>query len=1338
MKKFLLACLLVAALSDSAHAATAVGTAADLIEAVTGSGPTWLTPQPAIEITAPITLTAPLTVADPIVFTVSGTGSLNATSGGGLNITGSGTVAFNGVPFHGSTGATIVTVGSSAGTVTFGTGTSFQNNTGASGAAGAVRIDGGKVTFTGTSFTNNTLATGDGGAVNVNGGEATFNNVTLTNNSATAGNGGAVHVAAGAKATFTGTLSATNNSAGASGGAINSAADITLPGGTFRDNTAGASGSGGAVNVVGNLTVTGTPTFTDNSAGTSGGAVSATGTLTLAGGSFNTNSVSNGSGGAINASSVTASSGVTFADNTASVNGGAIKAGSVTLSTGTFTTNKATGGNGGAIDASSVTATGSVTFTGNEAGTTSGAGGAINSTGPVSLAAGSFQDNKASGGAGGAINAGSTVTITGAASFVSNLAGAGSGGAINAPSATVTLAGGTFTTNRATGAASDGGAINGKIVNLTAAGTFSQNTAGQNGGAITANDSASLSGSAFSSNTAGQNGGAVYVAGTVTLANGASFVDNKAQLGDGGGIWTGAGIELPQGAGVTFTGNSADGTTAAGGDGGAVYSGKKIRFYGAVFKNNRALAGSGGATKSGEDSTFVDCIFGGTAPTDINTAELSGGAVASDGGVIADNCNFIGNTAKEFGGAVYFQSGTNNRFDKSYFEKNQAGKDGGAVHMGANNTSVAFRRSLFTGNSSLDGTSSGGGGGAVFVLGPATFDSCTFTLNTATAAANSTVDIKGGAVYAVGNVTFAFTNCTFTRNEARSSQRNSLGGAIYVSGETSMLYCTVTNQNSATFSGANSNGLGGGIYIAGGTFSITASAVAGNAASFGADIFRVGGVTINTGGYNRLGEYGIISQSQPTNYPWASDSNVRGNNKTQDQTGVSQSSMFGNGALAANPPTSNPNDIIIGAAGATHDLLTVALVTGTADNPAQDQIPNREGNLFSSRVDQRNLDRPQPNPNGLFDVGAYEAEQAGGGGPTPDPDQYYVEYVKMSGIPNTMVKIGQTCSLTATVYPTRATQGVTWSSSDPTVARIDQFGNLVSLRRGTTTIAVTSVGIMADGKLATDSVVLVVTDEMSYTNVHPDVWIRLGTFNNSLQPYNEQVYFVDANPATVNAASFQTTFKAAYGVESTQVTELQNVSVITFDSKSTYTGSNWVSTKPSIGVSLAALSSSGGSVLPLEYTWNLDWDEVSGILGKTVTTVDNATELFQRLKLVFESVNGATTPVVDADGEYGIAASKAVSSGALTMTNGNNGLTLKLKVLPGDVAGNGKAALIDNTLVVADGVMDGTISGSMWLLKRTGSSVNGGGGSSGGGCSAGWGAVLLLPAVLFALRRRYR
>ena len=194
--------------------------------------------------------------------------------------------------------------------------------------------------------------------------------------------------------------------------------------------------------------------------------------------------------------------------------------------------------------------------------------------------------------------------------------------------------------------------------------------------------------------------------------------------------------------------------------------------------------------------------------------------------------------------------------------------------------------------------------------------------------------------------------------------------------------------------------------------------------------------------------------------------------------------------------------------------------------------------------------------------------------------------------------------------------------------------------------------------------------------------------------------------------------------------------MIRFESASSYP--NGTPLKPSVAVTLNGVSSSGGGVLPLRVTYGLSWDEVSSVLGRAVTKIDNVRELFGKLNLVFTDRYGKQTVLAD-NGREGIDA----SGRAFSLTNCNNGLTLTFDIFLSDAnaAGDGKPRLIDNRyLTVADGAADGSVTGSLWLLKSAGGN-DGDSGGGGGGCDAGFGLFALFAGASAAARalqrRRY-
>jgi predicted outer membrane repeat protein len=1088
---------------------------------------------------------------------------------------------------------------------------------------------------------------------------------------------------------------------------------------TIRGNGKSISGSGSFP--VFDITVG--PVIFDNVEFKNGGgttaAIKITGTpnVTFTGGKFDSNTVTavKVEGGTV------VFNGTSFSNNTNSASAGAVNVagGTVTFSGATqFTGNKATG-SGGALNigGGTVTFNGNMNFTNNEA----ASGGAIAATVALSIDDKfTFTNNKATT-SGGALHSTQAVNVSGG-SFTGNEAGTtGNGGAVSAGAASA-ISGGTFTANKA---GVNGGAFHGTGAVNVSGGAFTDNTATNNGGAVWAGAASTISEGTFTNN-AGASGGAFYGAGNVTVTGGA-FNSNKSTgiIPHGGGaIFAAGNLDVePSGDSMTFTGQTAQN------NGGALFSSGDITLTNVILTKNETTQGTGGATYSGGASTFTNCVF------EDNHANEHGGAVFA-GNVKAKQTTFRLNQAvNNFGGAVYLAPGAvTSEFDTCLFDSNRAKQDGGAVFVTGNQHVTIFLTSVFEKNYSASGR-----GGAASLSGSSVlFSRCTFEANISEPGNNA----QGGAVF-TDAATFKFGNCTFVANEAG----NGKGGALFLGGGTTqdsvIFYCTFTEN-------AAGGGQGGAVHTSAATVNFGASVFVGNTATHGYDIFRASG-TIISRGYNILGNYGATGAGGPAgDVDWAADSGVTGQNgrNGSDKHGdeYTRTLLFGSNELADNVPSGGSAIVAGSSLSATQNLRTLATASTTVEavNPALDYVPGQTAlNLFlsyfsGSHTDARGVQRPIPT-GGNSDVGAFESGD--GTIAPPPPSSGIISYVRMSGIPNTMTKIGQTCSLTAVVYyqngSSSSTEAVVWDSSNPNVAAIDQYGNLVSLMQGKTTISVTTERLDANNQHASDSADLEVSEEWSYTNIHPDVWKKLGHFNSEIEQYAEQLHFVDSDPLEIQDASFADAFKSVYGVSASQVSALLDVSAVSFASKSSYTANNWASAKPSISVSLSALSA--GSLLPLEFAYSLSWDEVSKVMGRQVTKVGSVTELFGYFKLLFESAGGTTSPVVDSDGEFGIDAARALSSGALAISNGNKGLTLTLKVWVADAqpASDGKPRLIDDRLVVADGVADGTVAGSMWLLQRTGK-----GGetesSGGGGCNAGieLASLPLLLGFAWLTRRR--
>ena len=1048
--------------------------------------------------------------------------------------------------------------------------------------------------------------------------------------------------------------------------------------------------AGGARHFEVQSTAGGGPTFTGvtfDGASTGGGvSVLSGGKATFEGGAFENNR-SAATGGAVSVASggEVTFNGTAFTGNQATSNGGAVSVtgtGKATFSgTIAFSKNTATG-NGGAVHLEGAAAEfpSSVSFENN----TAANGGAVALSDAVNSKAtfngNTLSPNTATANGGSLyIPGNATVVFNASQSFTGNKAA--NGGAVWAntlPSSSQTV---TFTSNTASSA---GGAVYvGGAGTLSDAFKFTTNSAPK-GGAVYAGANLTVSGGSFSENTASESGGAIYAAGTATVTGGDFTAKNTAtgtgsDMG-GGAIWANEIMVEPSGSDpVTFAGQSAQK------DGGALFSKGSLKATNAIFRKN--------------------------------TAEGSGGAVMAQGTVALTRTSFSENNSKQKGGAVY--AGDTATITSSVFDGNTAKGDGGAVTLDKSTADFEMTATAMLGNSAGDFSSSGRGGALYLNLKAANIDRSTFSGNSSQSAS----DGQGGAVRLQASAQSTLTNCTLTGNTV-TGNTTSRGGAFWLGGPFVMTNCTLSLENETKGTGEKR---GGAVYLdaAGSRLSMAATLAVGNKAELGADVFNGGG-TLTTGGYNRIAKFGTGTGDTSWSNP-----NVNGVTETDRQQDTwTSATFFGSNKLADN---SGP---AIGPSSASRTLQTLALneagALAAADRAMDKILASLPG--FPA-VDQRGVARPQPT-GGRKDIGAFEVEQSGGGG--EDDPVLTIQSIRISGIPNTLSSVGQTATLTAVVTyrngTTSTTEKVTWSSSNPSVARIDKDGNIYSRSTGTTAITVTTVRPSATGKPATDSATLEVREEMSYTNVHPDIWILLGEFNETLSAQGAGLTFADSDPAKVKASTFRNTFREAWGLSSEQVTELKSGAPIRFKTGRLPSAQGWSASKPAIDISLGGRRK--GDLLPLKYRWSLSWEELSTLMGRKVTQVKNAQELSSVLKLAFVPVNGVAYDVV---GGEGVSAADAESKGALKVTNGNNGLTLELTAFVADAASSakGKPQLIDGLLVIPDGAADGTISGALGLLQRP--AAGGGSGSKGeggGGCDAGVSGMMLALVVAFLLRRK--
>ena len=1286
------------------------------------------------------------------------TGNTATANGGAIYATGGVTMNTNAVAFTGNK-ATTDAGGSggaiySTGAVTLGTFVHNFDSNEAINSGGAIYTEN-ALTVNGQKFTTNkaTGANGNGGAIEASAAQVTVTTGTFDGNTATGGDGGAIHTT-GTVQVDGGSFGETTKNTAAQGGAID-AGTANINGGTFKNNE--ATGTGGGAIYATTAKLTKTPKFESNSATAGdGGAIYAT-TVDLTGTPEFTNNTTVGNGGAIYAGNSVAIGGGTFATNKATTantsNGGAVySAGAVGITGGEFSSNEAI--NGGAVYA-----TGKVTVSNPNSttqfttkNTAANNGGAIYSEGEIETSGTEFRSQTALY-SGGALYAKGKVTVNSGA-FYSNtttnteVKDQVGGGAIYSEKEVIVGAG--------------AGDFSGNIDAYTATNDAVANT-NSGGGAIHALGDVEINGGTFASNRSNSSGsksggGAVWSGGTVKV-NGGSFASTSdtpnVAAGSGGGIYAGADITVdPSGNEdnkFIFSYQKAK-------SGGALFAGKDITAANTIFQSNEATdatTGDGGATFSDGKSSFNNCLFGATNAA--NKAKRNGGAVLAEKGLTATNCSFRDNQAEQSGGAISVRNSADNRIVKCVFDTNTGKISGGAIYEVGDDAGLTIEDTLFIGN-----ITQGAGGAIVTSTGGAAPKSlillrCTFQENTA--------DRNGGALNADVQ-TFRITNCTFYGNVSTSGSGGALLLAGGTGGKSSLVFCTIANNKAAS-------GNGGGIHSTA-TFSIGANIIAGNSASLGRDIYANDGAMTSLG-FNFFAQYG---EKDAASTPWDSATYAGAHNTDSESDKNTFDLFFGNGTTPARnddkdgggtdgngnklPPDIGASDPITTTDGLVERALnTLALRHSTeeSDNPAQAIIPRSRGVIIlnSDATDERHVPRPSKDGS-KWDAGAYDTlEGENGSDPDTPEDEVGVYYIRISGLPNRLRTVGQTTSLFAVGYDIHNNLinrdvDVTWSSSSNAVV-IYASGNIYSNHVGKATITAS----MKSNPSITDSVELTVTEEASDTdsNLHPVWWKRLG-----LQQLTDEgmSLAIASVSSTVKTAAFQDDFKSRWGINGSWV--LNSESVVA--TSPTTVPARTDDLKPGVRLSISGMEK--GNILPMEYSWTLDYDQLSKLLDRNVTSLPSAAELAKVMRIDFENLRSVRVPVIDGSNggtfnvataqfdKVGVSAVDAALTGALRVQQATNSATISLTVHLANVddANNKGAQLVQRLLIVPDGVADNAISGTMWMSKKAESSSNnnnnnnnnnsnsGNGGGGGGGCDAtGLGlAVLLLALPLLARRRR--
>ncbi len=239
-------------------------------------------------------------------------------------------------------------------------------------------------------------------------------------------------------------------------------------------------------------------------------------------------------------------------------------------------------------------------------------------------------------------------------------------------------------------------------------------------------------------------------------------------------------------------------------------SGRELRMSEVTIRDNAADMDGGAmsVTSSETDPAQADIRLVNVSFID-NVSSEDGGAIEHTGALWLSECTFTGNTAGDFGGALYSRGSARVLIENSQFQSNSA-RRGGALELRSLSDVVGS-----TFNSNFTTASSAGHGGAIYGEDDLVITDCSFTGNQAAGASAS-----GGAVYVDSVI---LSRSSFVSNSSVGS-----GGALRVSTGTSRI------ENCA-FHG-NEGGNGGAAFVSFGAADFVNCAFGGNAGSSGGGV----------------------------------------------------------------------------------------------------------------------------------------------------------------------------------------------------------------------------------------------------------------------------------------------------------------------------------------------------------------------------------------------------------------------------------------------------------------------------------------------------------------------
>ncbi|MBL8132356.1 MAG: hypothetical protein JNL42_10910, partial [Anaerolineae bacterium] len=392
-----------------------------------------------------------------------------------------------------------------------------------------------------------------------------------------------------------------------------------------------------------------------------------------------------------------------------------------------------------------------------------------------------------------------------------------------------------------------------------------------------------------------------------------------------------------------------------------------------------------------------------------NTAEFDGGAIVGDGTLNLNACIFEGNSAGRNGGAISHNGADALTTDGAVFRQNTAGTDtdggvGGAMYL---SSPATISGSAFDRNTADVKDQTGTGGGAIHHAG-SSLDGMVITASAFSGNAINGDAGRGGAIFSTGGAPLSINYSHFgttplplpapfdTLTQPNSANgADSIGGAVFLNGETNIVGTSFIGNTSASHGGALGYGsLSDNITVANSTFSNNSAEVRGGAVyNYQNDsLIRLINVTIANNTASNGG--GVYNEGDGDNFDITSDEILLENSivysnsaPTNPNCGGGTVSSDGPGNVipageCASAPGVNGSPGL-GSAELTFSLPSIVtyalpISSGSAALGAGDQSICAAFPILN--LDQRAFPRPQGDPS--CDAGAYES---GAIGATPTP-----------------------------------------------------------------------------------------------------------------------------------------------------------------------------------------------------------------------------------------------------------------------------------------------------------------------------------------------------------------